>query len=243
LQPADMSKVIASPSAFPSVYRAIAPDGDPDDAVRGALGPNFATLTSEGCAAVFATLFAFNLAPVGSNPVPPLTATLQQLLESKALSCGHYCKLTTILSLLISSYLIPPDAPAGAPPKATIHVVVWYQDAPLNQGVHAQLVVANVLTNAYLLLDPLFGLALRIPFAGSYPQPALTVIENAADLLSQPIDSSNLVVLDSIDVEGKSTVQSVLIGGQLGATYIYHDALYGSEGWDTQLSLIFATMS
>jgi hypothetical protein len=243
VQPSDIAAMVARPETFLATYQAIGSGADPNAFVRQALGSGFSTLEAPGCLAVYAALVAFSVAPSGINDLPPLTTTMQQMLTSSALTCGHFCKLATLLSLLGYPTLIPPDAPSGSAVKPTIHFLVWLAHVPLKTGVHSQLILDNVLDGAYLLLDPFFGFAMRLPFAGAYPQSDLTVIENAAGLLATPINPDNLVMLDTTDVTGKSTVLTVLPSGQVGPSWVYHDALFGSEGWDIHIGATFGNMS
>jgi hypothetical protein len=243
VQPSDIAALVARPEAFLVAYQAIGAGADPNAVVRQALGSGFSTLEAPGCLAVYAALVAFSVAPSGVNDLPPLTTTMQQMLSSAALTSAHFCKLATLLALLGYPTFIPPDAPSGSAVKPTIHFIVWLPDVPLNTGAHSQLILDNVLDGAYLLLDPFFGFAMRIPFAGAYPQADLTVVENAAALLATPINPNNLVILDTTDVSGKSTVLTVLPSGQVGPSYVYHDALYGSEGWDIHIGATFGNMS
>lgn len=171
-------------------------------------------------------------------------ASLRQLLQATALTCGHFCKLATLLSLLARATLSPPNLGnvANTSP-ATIHFLVWLDTVPLNTGYHSQLILSNALTNAYLLLDPLYSFALAIPYSASGPQAGLTDIENAATFLMQPINAQNLVQLDLGGTASNPNVPQVMISGGLGPQYIYHDSIYGSEGWDTRISQIVGNMS
>jgi len=148
-----------------------------------------------------------------------------------------------MLSLLGHPELIPPDADTASPPKPTVHFLVWLDTVPLNTGFHGQLVITNVLTDAYLLLDPTYGYALRIPFVGAGPQAALTVIENAATMLQTPIAQQNLAVLDPNGTASKPDMFQTLLSGALGPQYIEHDSIYGSEGWDIRIAQIFDTLA
>ena len=204
------------------------------------LGAPFADLSPEGCYATFAAVTSFNVAPSSETGyiVPPLTATLSDLLTSQLLACGGYCKLTAILTAQEYPTIVPPDAAAGAPAKPTLHMVVWLQTAPINIGVHSQIVVANVLPDAYLLLDPFYAYAMRIPYGTSAPDPSLTVIENAAALLQTPALTDNVMLLESTLIAERKQVMAAMMSGAMGPQYIYHDALYGSEGWDTVLATL-----
>ena len=193
--------------------------------------------------AVYATMTAFDCAPLGTTTLAPMTATLGQLLNSDFLGCGHFCKLTTMLSMLGHPQLAPPDAPAGSPAKPTVHFLVWVQTVPLGTGIHSQLILSNVLDDAYLLLDPSYGYGVRIPYVGAGPAPGLTVIENAATMLQTPIAESNLLVLDPDGIATNPKTYQIVLGGQLGPGYIYHDSIYGSEGWDSRIAAIFTSLT
>jgi hypothetical protein len=237
-----LTEIRARPEAFLKAYAALGGGMDPAAAVRSKLGAPFASLSDAGCMLVYAGAVAFSCAPVGATPLHPLPATLQQLLSSQALACGHYCKLTTLLSLLGHPELIPPDAAAGTPAKPTVHFVIWLTSVPLNTGVHSQLILSNVLPDAYLLVDPMYGYTLKIPFVGSGPQASLTVIENAATMMQTPIAPDNLAQVDPAGTASESQMLQTVISGVMGPQWIQHDALYGSEGWDTQIAGVFATM-
>jgi hypothetical protein len=232
----------ARPQSFLTAYSALGAGGSSAAAVRSLLGASFASMSDAGCMATFATLVAFECAPNGDPTVAPLTATFGALLSSPWLACGHYCKLTTLFSLLGHPELIPPDAAAGAPDKPTVHFLVWLPNVPLDTGVHAQLIVTNVLDDAYLLLDPTYAYALRVPFPAAGPQPDLTVADNTASMLQTPIAADNLSVLDPAGTSAAPQMLSVLTSGALGPQYVYHDALYGCEGWDTTIAQIFDGM-
>jgi len=239
----DMASIRARPEAFLSVYNNLATDGTSADAVvRSTLGTSFASLSDAGCLVTFAAMVAHNSAPLGSTPVAPIPATLQQLLRSQAMACGHYCKLATMLSLLGHPELIPPDAATGSPAKPTVHILVWLQNVPLATGFHSQLIVSNVFDDGYLLLDPTYAYVLRIPFVGAGPQSSLTVIENAAIMLQTPIAAQNVAVLDPAGIVDRSQMLTAVTSGVLGPQYIYHDSLFGSEGWDTRIAGIFNTL-
>ena len=237
-----MSSIRARPETFLSTYGALGGTTASSAHVRSQLGAPFASLSDAGALSVFATAVAFASASQGSNSIDPLTGTMRQILSASQLACGHFCKLTTLLTLLGHPELIPPDATPGSSPKPTLHFLVWYENVPMKTGVHSQLIVANVLDNAYLLLDPMYGYAVRIPFVGAGPQADLTVIENAATMLQTPVGQSNLALLDPAGTAGLSQMVQVVIGGGLGPQYIYHDVLYGSEAWDNQIAQVFNSM-
>jgi hypothetical protein len=234
-----LSNIRLSPQTFLYAYSLLGGKAAPADYVRSKLGAAFASLTDEGCLATFASLIAFDCAPYGSTQLAPLTATLGELLSSQALACGHYCKLATVLTLLGYPALIPPDAPAGSPPKPTLHFLVWVAHQPLNDGVHSQLILSNVLDEAYLLLDPTYAYALRIPFVGAGPQASLTVIQNAATMMQTPIAQENLVVLNAAGTANVPQMLTTLISGELGPEYVLYDPLYGSDGWDAHVAQIY----
>jgi len=236
--------VRARPESFLGVYGALATStSTANEFVRVKLGEPFASLSDAGSMAVFAAMIAYDCAPAGTISLAPIPATLQQLLSSSAMNCGHYCKLTTMLSLLGHPELIPPDADTASPPKATVHFVAWLENVPLNTGLHAQLVIANVLNDAYLLVDPTYAYVLRIPFVGAGPQAGLTVIENAATMLQTPIAQQNLAVLDPGGTVSSPQMFQTLLGGAVGPEFIEHDSIYGSEGWDTRIAQIFDTLT
>jgi hypothetical protein len=241
--PADtLAGIIARPETFVSAYYAVGGSTSAQEYVRSQLGPSFASLSDAGAMVTFASVVAFNAAPLDTTDLAPLTATMQQLLTSKALTCGHYCKLTTLLTLLGNPQLIPPDAGAGSPEKPSLHFLVWLDTVPLKTGYHAQLVITNVLDNAYLLLDPTYAYALRIPYVGSGPQASLTVIENATTMLQTPVAQENLAVLDAAGTASSPEMLSTLVSGALGPQYIYHDGAYGSEAWDNRIAQVFDSM-
>lgn len=239
---ADLAGIIARPETFLSTYQKLGGTTSSAAYVQSQLGASFVTLTDAGCMATFASVVAYNTAPLGTTTLAPLTATLQQLLTSQALTCGHYCKLNTLLTLLGNPQLIPPDAAAGTPDKASIHFLVWLDTVPLNTGFHSQLILTNVLDSAYLLLDPTYAYALRIPYVGAGPQANLSVIENAATMLQTPIPQANLAVLDPQGAVSNPQMLQTVISGALGPQYIYHDSLYGSEAWDARIAQTFDSM-
>jgi hypothetical protein len=242
LSQASLAGIRAQPQSIVGVYGALGGSSTAAALVRSTLGAPFATLTDAGALAVYSSMVAFECAPLGTATLPPLTATMQQLLALQSMACGHFCKLATMLTLLGHPELIPPDAAAGSAPKPTLHFLVWWENVPLSTGVHSQLVLDNVLDDAYLLLDPTYAYALKVPFVGAGPQGGLTVIENAANMMATAIPKENLVILDPAGTATMPAMLQTLLGGHLGATYIYHDALYGSEGWDTQIAQLFDSL-
>lgn len=230
LSAAAVSRIVTRPSAFLGLYNRLG-GGSPAAYIQSLLGAPFATLADAGCQATFASIVAYNTAPVGTPTLDPMGATLHQLLTSPVLACGHFCKLAALLTLIGNPELMPPDAAPADPPKATVHFLVWLESTPLNVGVHSQLLITNVLDDAYLLLDPMYAFALRIPYVGT-PQAGLTQIENAAYMMQTPIAQDNLVVFDAAASAAAPQVLQTMVSGSMGLDYIYHDALYGSEGWD-----------
>lgn len=235
---AALDGIRSRPERFLQAYAQLG-DGAPLSYIRSILGAPFANLTDAGAMLTYASIVGFTCAPAGSNSIPPIPATLQQLLTSQALACGHVCKLSTMLALLGHPELIPPDAASGSPAKPTLHFVAWLENVPLNTGLHSQLIISNVLDDAYLLLDPLYAYALLIPYVGAGPSADLTVIENAVTMMQTPIASENLVVLDPQGTASVPQMLKTVISGAMGPQYIEHDALYGSEGWDIQIAQIF----
>ncbi len=229
----------ARPETFLSAYSHIGGSTPSAAYVRSKLGPAFASLTDAGCLTVFAGVVAYNCANAGATPLAPMTATLRQLLTSQVLACGHYCKLATLLALLGHPEMIPPDADDGDPAKATVHFMVWVADVPMGTGLHAQLLLSNVLDNAYLLVDPMYAFALRIPFVGAGPQSGLTVIENAAVMLQTPIAQDNLTVFSPAPTAALPQMLPAVVGAALGPQYILHDVLSGAEGWDLRIAQVF----
>ena len=239
IDPASMAAVRSRPETFLGAYSNLGGSTASAAFVRTKLGSAFASLTEAGCMSTYASVVASNSAPIGGTPLDPMAASLSQLLSSSALACGHYCKLATMLALLGHAELIPPDADAADPPKSTLHFMVWLADVPLGTGLHSQLLLSNVLDNAYLLLDPMYAFALRIPFVGAGPQAGLTVIENAAVMLQTPIPQDNLTLWSSGPAASLPQMLPAIMGAALGPQYILHDALYGAEGWDLRIGQIF----
>jgi len=239
---ATLAGIRARPESFLSYYGALGGSGSSSAYVQSKLPASFASLTDAGSMVVFASTVAFACAPAGATSLAPMTATLGQLLANANLTCGHYCKLATLLALLGHPELIPPDMPPGSPAQPTLHFLVWQENVPLKTGAHSQLVVTNALDNAYLLVDPMYGYAVRIPFVGAGPQADLIVVENAATLLQTPVGQDNLALLDPAGTAGLSQMLSVMTGGQLGPQYVYNDSIYGSYGWDKQISQVFNSM-
>jgi hypothetical protein len=237
-----LAGIIARPETFVGTYNALGGSTSAQEYVRAQLGSSFASMSDAGAMATFASVVAFNAAPLGTTALAPLTATMQQLLTSTALTCGHYCKLATLLTLLGHPELIPPDADTSASAKPSLHFLVWLGTVPLNTGYHSQLIITNVLDGAYLLLDPTYAYALRIPFVGGGPQASLSVIENAATMLQTPITQDNLAVLDAAGTANTPQMLSTLTSGALGPQYIFHDGAFGSEAWDDRIAQVFDSM-
>jgi len=239
ISPSTLADIVSRPENFLASYEALGGStSTPLAYVQSRIGSQFASLTDTGALTVYATVIACNAAPLGDTPLDPMSSTLSELLTATSLVCGHYCKLTTLLSLLGNPLLIPPDPPTGAPPRPVLHTLVWLDTVPLNTGFHSQLIISGVLDNAYLLLDPTYGYALRVPFVGSGPQADLTTVENAATLLQTPIDQANLALLDPNRTASTPQMVQALLGGALGPQYIYHDSIYGCEGWDDRIAQV-----
>jgi len=234
-----ISKLRDRPETFLDAYDAFGGAA----AIQQKLGTPFTTLNDAGSMLTYACAMVYNSAQVGACAYAPMTATVQQLLHSPALACGHMCKLASYLAFLGHPELIPPDAAAGLAEKPTVHFVVWEVDVPLKTGIHSQLILSNVIDSAYLLLDPLYAYALRIPFVGAGPDASKTVIENAATMMQVPIASANLAVLDPAGTASTPQILQIVTSGVMGPQYIQHDALYGSEGWDLVIGRVFDQMS
>ena len=237
---ADLAAIIERPERFLSTYQNLSGGTSADAYVRSQLGTSFASLSDAGCIAVFASVVAFSIAPAGQNSLDAMTATLRQLLTAPALTANQFCKLNALLALLGNPGLIPPDA-TGAVTKASLHFLVWLDTVPLGAGAHTQLVISNVLQQAYLLLDPMYELALRIPFVGAGPKAGLTVTENAAAMLQTAITPDNLAVLNAAGTSAAPQLIPALLGGTLGPQYLDESAA-GSDGWDMQIARAFANM-
>jgi hypothetical protein len=234
-----LASIVARPESFLSTYQALAAGNTSARAyVQSQLGSQFSTLTDTGAIATFATVIAFNAAPLGASSVDPMNATLKELLTAQSLVCGHFCKLATLLALLGNPELVPTSTQASST-QPDLHFLVWQDNVPLNTGYHSQLIISGVLNNAYLLLDPTYGYATRIPFVGSGPQAGLTTVENAATMLQTPVDQSNLALLDPNRTSSTPQMLTTLLSGALGPQYIYHDSIYGCEGWDARIAQIF----
>jgi len=239
----DLTSIAERPTRILNVFRQLAPAADANVFVRQKLGSPFTTLENAGCAAVFATLVAFNLAPYGDPGIPPLTATLAQLMQAPLMSCGHYCKTAFMLSLLFQSDLSPPDSQSWEPYRPTMHFIVWNTNSPLNIGVHLQMVVTDAFEDAaFLLLDPTMGVVMRIPNASqSMPAPGL-VAQSVATSLQVPITAANLVVLDDAPVDDGGTytdranVIHALTSGVLSPADVYYDPTSGTNGWETAMA-------
>jgi hypothetical protein len=243
LSAAAISALRSAPQSFLSAYGALGGSSGSSTAyVQSQLGAPFASLSDAGCMAAFACQVANSCASFGNTALAPLSATLGELLSSQVLACGHFCKLATLLTLLGHPEVIPPDAAASSPAKATVHVLVWLGNVPLATGYHAQLIMTNVLDDAYLLLDPTFGLVLRVPFVGAGPQAGLPVVESATTMMQTPIAQDNLVLLNPAATAGWQQMLSTLLGGGVGPQYVDYDPVYGSLGWDAEIAQIFDGM-
>ena len=237
-----LAGIVARPETFLSAYATLGGSTPADTYVRSQLGTAFASLKDAGCMATFASVVAFNAAPAGNATLDPMNSTLQQLLTAQALACTDFCKLTTLLSLIGNPQLIPPDTGAGSSVKPSVHFLVWLDTVPLNTGYHSQLIISNVLDGAYLLLDPMYAYALRIPYVGAGPQTSLTTIENAATMMQKPITQENLVVLDPAGTAAVPQMLQTVISGALGPEYIDRDSAKGSVSWDARIEQIFDNM-
>jgi hypothetical protein len=241
---ADIARVVARPESILAVYQALASGSTADAVIVSALGTNFASLADAGCLATYAAVFAGALAPNGATSLAPMTASLQQLLASPVLTGGHYCKLTMLLSMFGHPRLVPPDAATSDPPRPTMHFAVWLENSPAGVGVHTQLVVSNVLQHAYLLLDPMYSLAIRLPYAAGYPKATLTVLQNAAALLQAPTASGDYVDMwPGNSAPNRSQFVQAMTSGAMGPQYIDYGALSGSVGWDLHMATVIANMA
>lgn len=242
--PADaLAAIVARPETFLPTYRALGGSAGPDSYVRAALGAPFASLLDVGCVATFASAVAHDAAPAGTPTLDPLTATLHDLLTADALGASHFCKLSALLTLLANPGSIPPGAGAGNPPKATLHFLVWLDTVPLGSGAHTQLLVTNVLPNAYLLLDPLYAFALRIPFSGAGPQSGVGAAVNVATMMQTPIAPTNLVVLDPAATAAVPQVLPTVVSGAMGPQYLDTTPTAGCTFWDGQIGQIIDNLS
>ena len=238
-----LAAIVARPQAFVSAYRALGGSSAASSGiVRSELGSAFSSLSDAGCIAAFASAVAFQIAPGGVTDPASIEATLGELLTSDALGSLDFCHISALLSLIASPGLAPPDAPPGSPAKGTLHYLVWLDSVPLGIGAHAQLIAANVLDGAYLLLDPTYAFALRIPFTGSGPQAASSVIENAATMMQTPIDASNLGIINPAGTAALPQLLTAMISGSLGPQYIDWSLSGGSVGWDLSLAASIADM-
>jgi hypothetical protein len=236
----DLAAIVARPERFLSTYQNLNGGASVDAYVRSQLGTSFASLSEAGCIAAFGSVVAFSIAPAGENSLDAMTATLRQLLTAPALAANHFCKLNALLALLGTPGLIPPGA-AGAATKASLHFLVWLDTVPLGTGAHTQLVISNVLQQAYLLLDPMYALALQIPFVGGGPNAGLTVTENAAGMLQTSVTPDNLAVLNAVGTSAVPQLIPALLGGTLGPQYLDKSAA-GSDAWDMQIARAFSNM-
>lgn len=231
---AALAQIIARPETFLAVYRGLGGGTDAPGYIRAQLGPAFAALPDAACAATFAAAVAFNVAPAGTTTLDPLTATLHELLTAEALAAEQFCKLSALLTLIANPAMVPPDLPDPSPAKATLHFLLWLDTVPLGTGAHTQLVVTNVLDNAYLLLDPMYAFALRIPFAGSGPQAHLTLAENVAGMMQVPIAQTELAILGPSGATG-TTIAQAMLSGTLGPQYLDDRS---SSDWDRRIEQV-----
>lgn len=243
VSPAVLAQIVARPETFLAAYRGLGGSTSAAAYVTAQLGPAFAGLPDTGCIATFATAVAFNAAPAGTTTLDPVTATLHELLTAEALEAQHFCKLSALLTLIASPGLIPPDLPEGSPAKASLHFLAWLDTVPLNTGAHVQLVITNVLEQAYLLLDPMYAFALRIPFIGSGPQATLSTAVNVATMLQSPITPDNLAVLDPRGTSAAPGILQAMISGALGPQYLDGTSTEGYVAWDQRIEQILDNMS
>jgi hypothetical protein len=243
LAPSDFATLITQPQLFGAFYEAIGAVAAGTDAlVREALGPSFTTLEDSGCLSVYASYVAGAVAPAGAGTAAPLILTLHELLGSHTLSPAGYCKLTALLAIMTYPQLAPPDAAVGAPAKGTIHFLVWTDAAAFSDVGHTQLVLANVLDEAYLLLDPMYGFVMCIPY--SRPAAAgVSVVEHCATLLGTGIPSGNLAVVGAGPVAGQDAAISTMLGGILTVSEISDDSSNGSGAWDAHLTQTLFNLS
>lgn len=233
-----LAGIVQRPETFVSAYDGLGVGASSAVYMQSQLGSAFASLSNAGCMATFASIVAYNVAPSGNTSLAALTATLHELLASPTLTSDHFCKLAMLLTLLGSPQLIPPDDAQNP----TVHFTAWLPSVPLNTGYHSQLIITNVLDDAYLLLDPMYAYAVRVPYVGSGPQANLTDIENAATMMRTPIPPENLAVLDPAGTAASPGMLQTIISGAMGPEYLYTDATYGPEAWDASVSQTFANM-
>ncbi len=238
-----LAAIVLRPEKFVSAYSGLGGAAPAASYVRSQLGAPFASLLDEGCLATFASVIAYNIAPAGTSSLDPRTATLHQLLTAPALASGHFCRLSALLALLGSPGLVPPEAAADSGSKATLHFLTWLGSVPLNTGAHTQLVITNALDQAYLLLDPRYAYAVRIPFVGAGPQPTQTVAENVATMMHTPLAADNLALLDPAATSGTPQMLQVLLSGAVGPEYLDNGATSGSDFWDDNIGQVVYDMS
>ncbi len=58
-------------------------------------------------------------------------------------------------------------------------------------------------------------------------------------MLQTPIAQENLAILDSDVTYASPDMLSVLLSGALNPSFVYHDSIYGCEGWDNRIAQIF----
>jgi hypothetical protein len=238
-----LAQIVSRPETFVSAYSGLGAGTDGAAYVRAQLTAPFGTLLDAGCMATFAAALAFSAAPAGTTTLDPLTATLHQLLTADALAAEHFCKLNTLLTL-IGSPGLSPDVQAGSSARASVHFLAWLDTAPLGVGAHTQVLITGVLDSAYLLLDPTYAYALRIPYVGSGPEATLSVAENAATMMHVPIARNNLALL--LDPAGTSAVPEmldVITSGAMGPDYLdVATTSGGSSFWDKRLAQIIENL-
>ena len=238
-----LAAIVARPEKFLGAYSTLGGGTNGAAYVRSRLGGPFAALQDAGCLATFAGVVAYSAVPAATSALDPTTATLHELLTASALASQHLCRLSALLTLLGNPALVPPELPVSSQPKATLHFLTWLATVPLNTGAHTQLVITNVLDQAYLLLDPQYAYILRIPFIGAGQQSSLTVAENVATMLQTPLSSGNLVLLDPTATNGVPQMLQVVLSGALGPEYLDQGPASGSDFWDDNISQVVYNMS
>jgi hypothetical protein len=237
-----LAQIVARPETFVAAYQGLGGSTGPAAYVASQLGSPFAGLPDAGSIPAFAASVAFNVAPAGTTTLDPLTATLNELLTAETLDALHFCKLNALLALIGSPGLSPSGQPTDGAANASLHFLVWLDTVPLNTGAHTQLVITNVLADAYLLLDPMYAFALRIPFIGSGPQANLSIAVNVATMLQSPIARDNFAVLDPDGTSAVPAIPQVMVSGALGPQYLNGSASDGCLVWDRRIAQIIDNM-
>jgi hypothetical protein len=237
-----LAAIVARPEKFLAAYSGLG-GGTPAAFVRSQLAAAFSSLTDAGCVATFASVVAYKATTAGITTLDASTATMHDLLTAPALASQHLCRLNALLALLASPGLVPPELPAASPAKATVHFLTWLDTVPLNTGAHAQLVITNVLDSAYLLLDPQYAYAVRIPFVGAGPQSSLPLAQNVASMLQTPLAADNLAILDPTPTSAVPQMLQALQSGALGPEYLDNGATSGADFWDANLAQVVYDMN